>query len=94
MHIVPGNYVLVTTLHRGVFAGEVVELDESNFRIVLKNARCAIHWRTTRGFLELASDGPNSGRKIGAIAPQLTLYGVTSISICSEEAKVAWQTHP
>lgn len=57
MHIEPGNYVLVTTLHRGVFAGEVVALSEAEFRVVLRDARCAIHWKTAGGFLELASIG-------------------------------------
>ena len=84
-------YVLVTTSHRGVFAGELV--DRTDRTVVLRNARCAIRWGTTGGFLELAASGPNRGKsKVGAKAPEpCTLYDVTSVTVCSEAARTAWE---
>ena len=83
------KFVLITTEHRGVFAGELVEHSETTVK--LANARCAIYWNTKTGFLELASNGPNSGSKISATADAITLYGVTSISDCTSEAERAWR---
>ena len=84
------EYVLVTTEYKGVFAGELKEKDAEAKRVVLKNARCAIQWATTKGFFELAELGPNVNSKIGSTAPTVELFGVTSISACTETAKKAW----
>ena len=84
------KFVVVTTQWRGVFAGELIFQDEPAGKIVLKNARCAIKWGTTEGFFELASKGPNSKSKLGAIALEITLYGVTSVLVCTSEAEAAW----
>lgn len=80
--------VLVTTKHRGVFFG-YKKSEEGNY-IVLTRARCAIKFATTKGFLELASVGPNSKSKIGAVADQISLYDVTSVTNCTEDAEKAW----
>jgi len=88
-----GDYVLVTTAHRGVFAGELVLLDEQASKVVLRNARCAIRWATSGGFLELAQDGPNGDSKIGSTAPHVVLYSITSVARCTEKARIAWQEH-
>jgi hypothetical protein len=84
--------VIVTTAHRGVFFGEVVSNDLQNKRTVLKNARMAIYWATTKGLFELAEVGPNSKSKIGSVAPEVTLHDVTSIIVCSEAASKAWES--
>lgn len=83
------KYVLVTTKHRGVFAGELAERELD--KVTLHHARCAIKWSTTGGFLELAKDGPNRNSKIGSEAPVLELYDVTSIADCTEAAEKAWR---
>lgn len=88
--------VLVTTAHRGVFAGRLVsreETAEGYCTVRLEGARCAIRWGTTGGFLELASKGPTGGRsKIGAVAPgAIELRRVTSITECTDEAAAAWE---
>ena len=82
-------YVLITTKHRGVFFGQLVAREGD--LVTLENARCAIRWNTDGGFLELAEKGPNKGSKIGATAPRIELYDVTSISQCTDEAVAAWQ---
>lgn len=83
------SYVLVTTEYRGVFAGELK--DQKEREIVLTNARCAIYWGTKTGFLELASKGPNSKSRIGSVAGEIKLYGVTSVTTCTPEAEKAWR---
>lgn len=83
------RFVLVTTEHRGVFAGELAEHDRS--KVTLINAKCAIYWNTKRGFLELAQVGPNAGSRISAPAASLILYGVTSIADVTTEAEAKWE---
>jgi len=84
--------VLVTTSHRGVFFGTLTsQKDTSNgTTVVLKDARCALRWHTTGGFLELAEFGPNKNSKIGATAPTLELEKVTSIADVTPKAAKAW----
>ena len=81
--------VLVTTVHRGVYFG-FLESDESREKVVLSHCRCAIYWNTKHGVLELASEGPNSGSKVGAQAERVTLYDITSIADVSDEAAEKW----
>jgi len=85
--------VLVTTQHRGVFFGTVAEERDDGRTIVLTGARCAIHWATTGGFLELAAVGPNSKSRIGDRAKRIVLYDVTSVADCSDEAVKRWNEH-
>jgi hypothetical protein len=85
------TYVMITTKHRGVFAGYLLEERDNGSTVVLEQARCAIRWGTSKGFLELASEGPTSNSKIGAVAPQVTLYDVTAKVLCTEKAEGAWR---
>lgn len=82
--------VLVTTKHRGVFFG-TLDAREGDL-VTLENARCAIRFGTTEGFLELAKTGPTVSSKIGATAPKIELYDVTSITEVTPEAATAWET--
>lgn len=51
--------VLVTTAHRGVFFGYATKTDGDTIK--LRAARNCIYWhQSVRGFLGLASTGPNS----------------------------------
>lgn len=87
-----GKFVLVTTKHRGIFAGTLVG-DASSEELVLHNARNCIYWRNGKGFLGLASDGPDETCKIGsAVEGNLKLYDITSIAECSEGAEKAWKS--
>lgn len=88
--------VLVTTAHRGVFFGYIETRDETpeGLAVTLTNARCAIRWGTTGGFLELASKGPGPNGKVGARAPRVELRKVTSITAVAPEAVTAWERGP
>lgn len=84
------RFVLVTTAHRGVFAGYLEKSENDGKILTLTQARCATYWATTRGFLELAEVGPNANSKIGAPAPRIRLHDVTSEADCTAVAIEAW----
>lgn len=84
--------VLVTTQHRGVFAGLVSEGQDMNARTVaLKGAKMAIRWGTTRGVMELAHTGPNKDSRISLPADIPALHDVTAIFDVTEDAWAKWQ---
>lgn len=84
--------VLVTTAHRGVFFGHLdAEEDETERSLVLTDCRNAIYWAGKRGFLGLASHGPDEGSRIGTAAPRVLLHDVTSVTHCSAEAAAKWE---
>lgn len=88
-----GKKVVVTTIHRGVFFGELIESDGANCK--LAGARNCGYWPAgNRGFLGLAAMGPITGAKVGPAVPSMTLRDVTSISECTPEAVKAWEAGP
>jgi len=81
--------VLVTTVHKGVFFGYAT--DTSGSTIHLKRARLCIYWSADlRGFMGLASQGPNKSCKIGPPA-DIELRDVTSITEVVPEAVKKWE---
>ena len=85
-----GSYCVVTTDKRGVFAGVLAEREDG--KAVLTEARNCIYWsKETRGFLGLAATGPMDGSRIGPPAPKTELVGVTSVTICTDEARARWE---
>ena len=85
--------VLVTTEHRGVFFGKLVE--NGGDTVVLADARNCLYWSAqVKGFLGLAASGPNKGCRIGPKVLRLTRNGVTSITDCTKEAVEAWEAAP
>ena len=83
--------VLVTTAHRGVFAGEVADdQDLSAKAMPLSNARMAIYWGTTKGVMQLADTGPTGTSKISAPADIPMLHDITAIFAIKPEAWAAW----
>ena len=83
--------VLVTTLHRGVFFGNLVG-KYSKAELTLKNARNCIYWSSDcGGFLGLASNGPTSGCRIGTLVPEITLYDITSVTPVTDKAVEKWE---
>ena len=88
-----GKHVLVTTRHRGVFAG-VLDSQDGDV-VALSDAQNCVKWSTnTKGFLGLAAKGPQQGSRIGPPVPKITLYGVTSVAECTEEATQEWKSQP
>jgi hypothetical protein len=83
--------VLVTTAHRGVFAGECADdTDFSADTISLVGAKMAIHWGTTKGLMELAHTGPTSSSRISAPADIPELKAVTAIFLITPKAWKVW----
>jgi hypothetical protein len=84
--------VLVTTQHRGVFFGYLAAgVDHSSRQLTLLRCRNAIYWSGTRGFLGLASHGPEGNSLVGAEATSVLLHDVTSVAECSGPAVETWE---
>ena len=83
--------VLITTARRGVFFGYAT--DTSGPNVVLKRARNCIQWRELKGFLALASEGPNNKCRIGPAA-DFEAREVTGVAECTPEAVAAWEKAP
>jgi hypothetical protein len=83
---------LITTAHRGVFAGEIDDhQDLSSKAMPVRNARMAIRFGTTRGLLELAETGPTSNSRISAPADIPMLHDITAVFAISDAAWSKWQ---
>lgn len=86
------RFVLVTTAHKGVFAGYATETEGETVK--LRAARLCVSWSSDlRGFMGLASDGPNNNCRIGPAA-DIELRNITSVSEVSEKAEKKWQAAP
>ncbi len=84
--------VLVTTKHRGVFAGQIGDGDNINADVLeLKNAKMAIKWGTTKGVMELAETGPTAKSLISAKADIPSLRDITAIFDITEKAWKKWE---
>ena len=84
--------VLVTTAHRGVFFGYAENTDGDTIK--LTRGRNCIYWPpNNRGFLGLASVGPQKGARVGSAA-DIELRNITSVSECTEAAVAAWESEP
>jgi hypothetical protein len=86
--------VVVTTSHRGVFFGYMPESDVNNDIIALRGARNCVSWSSdVRGFMGLASTGPNNNCRVGPAA-DISLRDITSVMKCSPAATEAWEKAP
>lgn len=86
------RYVLVTTEHRGVFAGYATET--SGDSIKLRQARNCVSWSAdVRGFLGLAATGPTKDCRIGPPA-DVELRKVTAVAEVTPEAQDRWESSP
>ncbi|RNF32923.1 DUF6948 domain-containing protein [Paracoccus methylarcula] len=84
--------VLITTKHRGVFAGLVPQdQDLGASTMALKAARMAMYWGTTKGLMQLCATGPTSKSRISAPADIPVLHDITAVFDITEEAWKAWQ---
>lgn len=83
--------VLITTAHRGVFAGEIPASQDLTAKAMpLKNARMAIYWGTTRGLMELCETGPTAKSKISAPADIPILHDITAVFAITDAAWLKW----
>ena len=84
--------VLVTTAHKGVFFGYAKET--SGTTIALRAARLCVYWAADlRGFMGLASTGPNERCKIGPPA-DIELRDITSVVEVTPTAVKKWEKGP
>lgn len=87
------KHVIVTTAHRGVFYGRLVE--DTGENVTLEDARNVLVWsKATRGFLGLAQRGPQEGSRVGPKVPRLVIRGVTAMALCTPEAVQQWESEP
>lgn len=84
--------ILITTQHRGVFFAQVEDNTDLTLKTMtnLKNCRMAIYWGTTKGVMQLASDGPTSSSKIGAPAGVDVMHDITAVFSVSDNAAAKW----
>ena len=91
----PLKYVVVTSKDRGVFGGYLADASKAPDQVTLLQCRNCVHWSANvRGFLGLAVTGPLEGSRVGPAAPEVALYDLTSVSVCSPEAVEAWERAP
>lgn len=84
--------VLVTTAHKGVFFGYAAETGGD--AIQLRAARLCVYWSSDiRGFMGLASHGPNKSCRIGPPC-DIEVRSITSVSEVTPEAIEKWEKSP
>ena len=84
--------VIVTTAHKGVFFGYAE--DTAGATIKLQRARLCVYWSADlRGFMGLASSGPNRNCKIGPPA-DIELRDITAVLEVTPEAVTKWESAP
>lgn len=87
--------VMVTTEHRGVFFGYVDPARVRDEQIELKDARLCVYWSTAmKGFMGLASIGPDASCKIGPKVESITLRSITSVIAVTPAAVERWEKGP
>ena len=86
--------VVVTTTHKGVFAGYPVG-EAKDGTVKLTQARMCVYWsQDVHGVVGLAATGPSKNCRVTAAAPSIQLEGVTAIAECTPEATAAWEKGP
>ena len=89
------RFVVVTTRDRGVFAGELANMDAKAGTCELKHVRNCLYWdATVKGFLGLAATGPVGKSRVGAQAPSMLVTAVTAIVDCTPDARKQWESAP
>ncbi len=81
--------VIVCTEHRGVFFGYAD--DTTGTAILLKRARMAVYFGTSRGVMELAETGPTEKSKVSARA-DIDVRKVTAVFEVTEDAAKKWES--
>lgn len=84
-------HLLVTTVHKGVFAGWGKPKLGLGDTITLTQTKMCIYWSAgCKGVLGLAVVGPIPGCKISPAVESIILTGVTSVSELSQAASIQW----
>ena len=80
--------VIICTEHKGVFFGYADETDGE--RVLLKRARMAIYFGTSRGVMELAETGPTAKSRISARA-DIEVRKITAVFEVTAAAVEKWE---
>lgn len=84
--------VLITTEHRGVFAGLIPDDQDLTAKSMpLQEAKMAIYWGTTKGVMQLCKSGPTGKSKISAPADIPMLHGITAVFDITPAAWEVWR---
>ena len=81
--------VVVTTSDRRTFYGFTKDTMKNRERFKLRAAQCVIYWGTTKGYPQLATEGPQGGTKLSTVA-DMEVTSVTAIVEVSEQGLKAW----
>lgn len=81
--------VIVCTEFKGVFMGYAE--DTTGDRIILKRAKMAIRFGTSKGVMELADTGPTSSSKISARAPEIEIRKISAVFEMTPAAVARWE---
>ena len=88
-----GQPVMVTTKHRGVFAGLLA--DDQGDVVTITDARMCVYWSPAeRGIVGLAQKGPGAGCRVSPAAPRIALRDVTAVFDLTPAAWERWQAEP
>lgn len=87
------KFLLVTTAHKGVFAGYGTPSDGKTIRI--EEARMCVYWSAdVKSVVGLAAVGPSKSCRVGPAVPAITLRDVTSVIEVSPKAESKWKEEP
>lgn len=84
--------VLITTTHRGVFAGQISDDQDINAKTMpLMNAKMAIYWGTKKGVMELCYTGPTTTSRVSAPADIPAIHDITGVFAITDAAWSSWE---
>lgn len=85
--------VVVTTSHRGVFFGYIVQLNGNT--VTLRAMRNCLYWTASiKGVVGLSLEGPVEGCRVGPACPEAQLFDVTAIMSVTPKAVDRWEQAP
>ncbi len=88
------RFVVVTTVHKGVFGGYLTA-PNADGTLTLTEAQMCVYWSADiGGILGLAAGGPSKSCRISPPVPRLTLTDITSVMDATEGAEKAWKGRP
>ena len=88
------RFVVVTTEHKGVFAGYLIDASKGN-AVELTDAQMCVYWSVdVKGVLGLAATGPSGACRVTPAVPRIKLEAVTAVMDATAEAEAAWRRRP
>lgn len=84
--------ILITTIHRGVWFGQVPKDKDLTPKTLtdLKNCKMAIRFGTTNGIQQLCKTGPTTNSKISEPSDIAVLHDITAVFDVTDKAAEEW----